>query len=867
MDQHQYIDPILNPGKHSDRLEELESCIAECLKLSTLIGPVENGRASVSFDQYKVSLDEVKHRGSRQPKSSRNLAGLSEGLQQNEIALSRVIQGIMFLKRERFCRRQNSAVYSIVVLDSRRSEVACVVPISEGLLVYILRIIDWVIVLLGGGMPTTPQGKQINSLDLRTLRILEELLGRLTDGMKTLMHYLHLSDHTETSEIGASLHETTIQTVLHQGYVALSHCDTISLVLMMGLTAYAGSHVSPFDRSQLHHCINRFEIESMPNLVLHRRKLACLAEFIGGPVWVFERLSEGSGAQPLALSTDALDLADLWGPIWSVPASTPQYTEQLDTERGVICATHQGTPWLSRCVAGEVQCHWYSWHRKRDPVNVYDSEVHSEPKEVSLLRFESCSQPEEAKYRLVFKNDAKLLIGTPDRRYDFHRNLHCVNGIKRLGQRTHHQMVFLGTGNSYYEPDTIQANAKVGYVLGGGVQMGWKRIPERTHKTMILTDWARKEPQPDLASLSLLVGLRISACTGNAERVSLWDLVKELEITKPGMSAKQCPKFSLPDGYENFARLYAESEDYRLWSRDIVSRRVLELGSTGFDPRNRLQALWLSDSVPYTLPLEKEQCPWIEILRDTTRSSTFAAITDRCLEYHSHPRKGSGLSLKCRNNCGKNQSVLHTRLSLSPAARTMSTIRDVNIRRGYVPSQRISPDWSYKTTPLRDFPMRHDPSFYQSRAAAIKAQGATLGDIENMLDGVHEDTMMTLLDAMPGYVPSSNSVLNEVTAWDDPITGRPKHSAPTSKSVLESQVSQAKCASVEIGSLLELWKGFTLAVKNEQQPQLMKLKHTILNPILGKVREAVRSQDDCSRYDELIDRDQYHGAILDVCIM
>jgi hypothetical protein len=57
----------------------------------------------------------------------------------------------------------------------------------------------------------------------------------------------------------------------------------------------------------------------------------------------------------------------------------------------------------------------------------------------------------------------------------------------------------------------------------------FKPIPGRSRKALLLYEWADDHPDPK--ALDVKIGLEISACTGNALRVPVWELFR-LSVVK-----------------------------------------------------------------------------------------------------------------------------------------------------------------------------------------------------------------------------------------------------------------------------------------------------------------------------------------------
>ena len=148
-------------------------------------------------------------------------------------------------------------------------------------------------------------------------------------------------------------------------------------VLEFALLSYAGAHLEAFDEKYLRGKKLSFIVSgymgpqsrSPLSIVLHRRRLQCLDEFLGGQdVWVFHLASSTScfpEGTRLLLSTDISTLADVWGPMWMVKCSSnEQIIDRYNIGNGVIVPWCESTSPTGSIVSpnySEKLCHWIPW--------------------------------------------------------------------------------------------------------------------------------------------------------------------------------------------------------------------------------------------------------------------------------------------------------------------------------------------------------------------------------------------------------------------------------------------------------------------------------------------------------------------------
>lgn len=144
----------------------------------------------------------------------------------------------------------------------------------------------------------------------------------------------------------------------------LALCRMIVLLLDLALVSYVGSHGSPFPSYVRADCDSieiRDENGNIPPLRCTLRSLACLDEFLGSTkVWVFHWDSDNTTYlsrkfKRLHLLTRMAEFADIWGPVWAVPAGEANSTaiRQYNLSRGYI------RPVAGGALDDVVRCHWY----------------------------------------------------------------------------------------------------------------------------------------------------------------------------------------------------------------------------------------------------------------------------------------------------------------------------------------------------------------------------------------------------------------------------------------------------------------------------------------------------------------------------
>lgn len=288
----------------------------------------------------------------------------------------------------------------------------------------------------------------------------------------------------------------------------VSQFSFISIMLPLGLVSFSGSHVCLFSQNLWDQDMVDIPVNLEYSFSL--RQLACLKGFVGGPAWVLGR-NDGrkNKGQGLKVSLLVQDLQELWGPVWLV-GGTAGKGSMIRTERGfIVPVPREEQPDSS---LGEIECHWAE-------------DIPDHIRQTNPIRLTSMS---------------RILIGTETiqivTRVGLTYNPFCESEIWQIEERVHKQLQYSGTWNEFYTREGYDVQLTGGqYVTVGGI-IRYKRNPMRTMKNSIVD--ACLAPGTDINPLlKLNIGLEVSACTGNARRVTLWDV---LRLSRSKGSSNNC---------------------------------------------------------------------------------------------------------------------------------------------------------------------------------------------------------------------------------------------------------------------------------------------------------------------------------------
>ncbi|CAI7583344.1 unnamed protein product [Penicillium palitans] len=455
--------------------------------------------------------------------------------------------------------------------------------------------------------------------------------------------------------------ENWMQTLLNIEEKDLSDFDSVQMlrflctVLSIGIVSFSGSHVCRFD-------INLWdqEMEDIPigfeGYVFKPRQLACLDNFIGGPAWILGKASVPSEALKISLTVQ--DLQELWGPV-SLVRGTANNAPVIQTERGFIIPLLQETRY-SLCSASfcdEIECHWM----KEIPEYLFD----------------------ESPNRATFvSSTSRILIGTStDAGAGLVVNEKCKSSISLIGQQLASRLQYPGTSKSRYVSDGYDVQLVGGQYVTAGLMKKYKRIPKRTLKAMLIADSTKPDTRL-VPLLNLRVGLEVSACTGNAQRVTLWDALRFSQTTTNSpdhtmycahkVGDKNCisscwNRWQSLDEIDSLDHMPGQNKPLTgLEARRVIINSILALEHSGVDSEGNLQVSWPFNNSPLNLPVlpstPKESHNWFRVVKDTRDTSSFAVFSQRCLEF---PEKGimRSCSAPCKEGHSKPlQTTLLTRI-------------------------------------------------------------------------------------------------------------------------------------------------------------------------------------------------------------
>lgn len=396
------------------------------------------------------------------------------------------------------------------------------------------------------------------------------------------------------------------------------------------LVSYAGSHAGSC--SELISADVKV-IRLTSSCGIRRRRLSCLHDFIGDAVWVLENPVRNEPASDLSLSITIEQFANLWGPLWTAE-DREDSTPHLFTERGAISSIKfSGTSEFG------VPCHWSSTSNR--------------------------SSTPSAHRRLPLHMGARMLIGKPPRTTEsFNENHYCQgslgNDSSTFGLRA------AGVTAPFYERDGYQANLTGGFYITGSIVRTWRRMPGRTHKSMILA-WCGNRTEDPTDLLQMRIGVEISCCTRNARRITFWHLLKivytlgSVECDHPPLSIdciSDCWRAGVPSTIRPpRSGNCADPRYYHSVVRVLAARALKNMENTGLTADDHIKTNWSPSKDPCELTLVKDwknEYSWAPLLRDRLDMASFVTMSSACLEYRdiTHEPCKAGWRNSSRKSCG-----------------------------------------------------------------------------------------------------------------------------------------------------------------------------------------------------------------------
>ena len=401
----------------------------------------------------------------------------------------------------------------------------------------------------------------------------------------------------------------------------LEYCwSCLARVLDLGLISYCASHLVAAEE---YYCVLGYTapdgIIEIPgtNLVYSHGSLDCMGTLIQDcKVWTLSQKGFSS-THSAYVSTTISDLADLWGPIWKL-----EKTQAVDdSEKACFYALGSGA-------IGALS------------PSQQDFPVTLAPDEIICHFVNSRAQMEHTIKPLAGHIGSKLVIGA-SKPGKLEENASCK--IPRQECFPGRDIRPHGTtlGSTYNSSTTLMFSA--GY-SGSQIEVSkqYQQRPSKTRKQILLEKWTLNPHKRNPNMLLLWCGLEVSLCTRNARRRRLIEILGSNtmlpHIDRIQWDNGECAnafKDAMTQDIDAFSRLYLEHQEWRQDLGLAIAQLLDILGSTGVASSGDLEVLTSTDSVDsdQILLLSPKRHTWVNILKDTAFSATFAVTTPLCLSF------------------------------------------------------------------------------------------------------------------------------------------------------------------------------------------------------------------------------------------
>jgi ankyrin repeat protein len=693
--EHMHPQYLANPERYLERIEHLQSevyndcLLTQLFEVGTASKQLTHNSPILEQDQEGMRVSELDNLGLRgqlvssylplakMPSAdSSELEQITTHLKRNYTMCSQAMIAIERLQDAGHC----SSYFSIFVIDCSRSDVASLKRVTKHMVENFQQLL--------GIVTHVFETKTLQTVDPASEKEppkLSNILEELDDEAYDFLRSLGIAQDSRAQG----------QTLLS----LMSSCTILSHVLLLGISAYAGSHSSLFAEELFGLSLTDFRL-SRPSgdIFFSLMDLVCMHDFIGGPIWVFTEESRLIRTEKLCVSMYATDLDDLWGPAYFRSKNGSDQVELIEIERGAIVKIRDSSQ------HDEVVCHYVAW----DAVEAQGLEL---PPELS-----------------PFSRESKLLIGAPSGyestdaspqcRFDVNPDCNYVADMLQSSPSwtpEGFKVVHLGVTEARWTLDSIVVSGHAGKVVGFGGSLDYKRTPKQNHRARIAMCFTNEGV--DVRLLNYRFGLEVSACTQNARRTTLWDCIKsprvreKVENSCEGIEPRHLEALNSEKNFRALWKFGRWTKENSKPLTDILKVIFIFLSYTGTDSRGHLRAWWDLDNL---IELPHSRNSWIDMISHT-ENGVFAYVSESCLQCHcagSHGTEG----IRCRrrtDKSGKGRTAYFTALSYeeqrdelqtqppAPEAPSTGTATDKTAKIPESTSKQAQPPTRY-TVPMLD---------------------------------------------------------------------------------------------------------------------------------------------------------------------
>jgi hypothetical protein len=610
---------IVEPQRHYSRLDELERDVVHASEFFRCRGKYDltdntlpdlsQGRPSRVSEWIWKRLAKGKVEVVTDGPDSKKIREITESLLKSYLIVCNVLERLDFLEVAGFCREGHS-----MLVEHPEQNLAEVVRVPkqtlEDLTVMLEVVIDEVCSGLG--------------------------FSSIRDIGDYLQYRSHISVDSLTEDITGLEWSLIGQSRIRTNNFTLMELRMTALMLDLALVAYMGSHGSQFGH-YIKEELESIDVSGTEEYPSHfrcsQKRLACLDEFLdSNKVWVFELWEtkrdpqlHGDGSPPgkpqqLSILTDMEAFADLWGPVWAVPAGD-NAVQQYNVSKGFIARVRDGA---GVKIDGAVNCHWYSWAS----VNGGEAKIQPTP-----AKFGKDKGTED----FSIPKGRRLCIGASLR-----LNKTCSYTLDEYESEYAQTMVPLGTNETVWRPDTRTIGFSAAQYIGITVSGTQKKIPSTTVKDHIWNKLSQNPTRANPCFLNQFLVVEISHCTGNSRRRRVKDLLsmervrRHLQYFRPGWDRTQwgVGLLSLPNG-DNDALMdfWMTHQNKRVEIGELLCHVLDLLHKTGPLTGGKFAAAYLTNHEELCVKVDISLNDWAKPLRDSSSTAVYAIVNGVCLRY------------------------------------------------------------------------------------------------------------------------------------------------------------------------------------------------------------------------------------------
>ncbi|KAH8755612.1 hypothetical protein F5882DRAFT_482064 [Hyaloscypha sp. PMI_1271] len=612
---------IVEPQRHYSRLDELERDVVHASEFFRCRGKYDladntlpdmsQGRPSLVGERMWKYLAKGKVEVVTSRPDSNEAQEIAESLLKSCLIICNVLGRLEFLEFAGFCREG----YSMLV-ERPKQNLAEVVRLPK---------------------------QTLEDLTFKLEVVIDEVCSGLGfSSIRDIGDYLryrpHISVALLTEDITGLEWSLIGQSRIRTNNFTLMELRMTALMLDLALVAYMGSHGSQFGH-YIKEELESIDVSGTKEYPSHfrcsQKRLACLDEFLdSNKVWVFEcwetksdpqLYGDGSpgSSQQLSILTDMEDFADLWGPVWTVPAGD-NAVQQYNVSKGFIARVRDGAGDDSHDIDGAVNCHWYSWAS----VNGGEAKI-----QLTSAKFSKDKGTED----FSIPKGRRLCIGASLR-----LNKTCSYTLDEYESEYAQTMVPLGTTETVWRLDTRTIGVSAAQYIGITVSGTQKRIPSTTLKDRIWNKLSQNPTRANPCFLHQFLVVEISHCTGNSRRRRLKDLLYmervrlHLQYFHPDWDRTQwgVGLLSLPDGDDDALMAFWMTHQNKREEIGELLCHVLDLlHKTGPLTGGKFAAAYFTNHEELCVKVDISLNDWAKPLRDSSSTAVYAIVNGVCLKY------------------------------------------------------------------------------------------------------------------------------------------------------------------------------------------------------------------------------------------